>query len=230
MKERGILFSAPMVRALLEGRKTQTRRALKVQPSYATEASWPKAPGWEWYGGRSRCGFHSQPDEAAMVAMWPKMLGYCPYGVVGDRLWVRETWCEGWPIGGGVYSALKPSNFKDEHGKAFYRATWKDGWIDPDGPQMVWKPSIHMFRWASRITLELADVRVERLQAISDGDCEAEGVRPSVDGNGHDWREGESGWRRTFRQLFDSLNEARGSAYRWDSNPWVWVLDFKIAS
>lgn len=81
-----------------------------------------------------------------------------------------------------------------------------------------------MPRWASRITLRVTDVRVERLQEITDADCEAEGVRPSVDGDGHDWRDDENGWHRTFRQRWNRINARRG--FSWESNPWVWAVSF----
>lgn len=200
MAERGILFSAPMVRALLAGTKTQTRRAVKPQPIMRDgEPIWPKD------------------------ARRPKGRGFedCPYGRPGDRLWVRETWCQ-----------------TSTHG-IVCRA---DGEIsDEFGP---WKPSIHMPRWASRITLEITDVRVERLQEISEADAIAEGIErlkdhplgfpvwkvcdhqdgtPGVevlDYVGRDWTKDP---RRAYQALWLSIN-GPGS---WDANPWVWVIEFR---
>ena len=176
MAERPILFSGPMVRALLTGTKTQTRRVAKE--------------------------FAGRDDLDAILRRFPEQSG-CPYGQPGDRLWVREAhW---W--------------FKDEHDPVTgyfppkltiedveYRADGDDG-------RKVWRPSIHMPRWASRITLEITGVRVERLQDISEADAVAEGVYtdpacPAYDG---------------YRTLWDQINGS-GS---WDLNPWVWVVEFR---
>ena len=138
-KERPILCSAPDVMAILDGRKTQTRRIMKPQPN----RTWPDevTPHWSVGGNRTLPGA-SNPLR-------------CPYGVPGDRLWVREAWRlpDGAPKG------------------------WVDYRADDTRDGFKWKPSIHMPRWASRITLEVTDVRVERLQDISEADAMAEGVR-----------------------------------------------------
>lgn len=195
MTERPILFSAPMVRAILGGAKTQTRRVMKPQPrpTDGWDWSWP-LPGRNITAGTMNCWRDDQK---------PTLFPYCPYGRPGDRLWVKETWAQV-STGEGTHSLV-------------YRA-------DSEA-QVRWRSSIFMPRWASRISLELTDIRVERLQAISDADCEIEGVRPSVDGTGKDWRDDETGWRRTYRQLWDSLNAKRG--HGWDTNPWVWVIEFR---
>lgn len=175
MKERPILFSAPMVRAILEGRKTQTRRVIKPQPES-----------------------HLDPD--SVKGAWES--GFidvkCPYGQPGDRLWVRETFA--WLPDG--------LNADQNHGRYHYRA---------DGDLAVkWQPSIHMPRIASRITLRIKDVRVERLQDISDADALAEGVdqtNTSIRGYAAE----------RFKRLWSSINGADS----WHSNPWVWVIEFK---
>jgi hypothetical protein len=150
-KERPILFSAPMVRAILDGTKTQTRRIMKTAE--------------------------------------------CKYGKSGDRLWVRETWQEvSWPPTGPRF---------------VYKA---DGDASPDR----WRPSIHMPRWASRITLEVESVRVERLQECSEADAKAEGCSPLGDDTSQAYRLG-------YMHLWGQIN-GPGS---WEANPWVWVITFK---
>lgn len=179
MKERPILFSGPMVRAILAGRKTMTRRVMKPQPDY--ELVRPVVD-------RKTGEVHAYCD--------PEPTGLkCPYGVPGDRLWVRECWG---PCEGGVC----------------YRAD--------EGPKVVpddgrWHPSIHMPRWASRITLEVTDVRVERVQDITPAACASEGFDFVVtDGLMP---------RGQFAKLWDALNSKRG--FGWEANPWVWVVDFR---
>jgi hypothetical protein len=206
MKERPILFSAPMVRALLAGTKTQTRRVVKPQPDSdeATGACWLEIDGrhqWAWHSGADQ---DILPNETQ---------SFCPYGQPGDRLWVREShW---W--------------FKDEpdHSCGYYppKLTADDVEYRADGDEgrKVWRPSIHMPRWASRITLEITGVRVERLQDISEHDAQAEGcalecMTPTGDDIGSAIH-GPGG----YIALWESIN-GPGS---WGANPWVWVLEFK---
>ncbi len=178
--ERPILFSGPMVLAILDGTKTQTRRALKVQPIDVIPA--PKVGGW--------IGLMQREPE-------PKgLLFHCKYGKPGDHLWVREAWR------------------KEPGGLVHYRA---DG-NSCDDVAAKWKPSIHMFRADSRITLEITSVRVERLQDISEQDAWKEGCEGSDD----DVTGGISGYRE-YCKLWESINWP-GS---WDENPWVWVVEFK---
>jgi hypothetical protein len=183
-KERPILFSGPMVRAILDGRKTQTRRVIKFR-DFPDD---PKAHRpWRTGGGYWQDGDDFLP---------------CPYLLPPyqdsnyPRLWVRETWAV-W------------GEFRDGPGYC-YRA---------DGHQLgvTWKPSIHMPRKVSRITLEVTGVRVERVGDISTADCAAEGIQLQP---GRDTEH----LRRDFRTLWDSINGKRG--YGWATNPWVWVVEF----
>jgi hypothetical protein len=137
----------------------------------------------------------------------------CPYGQPGDRLWVRETW--------------KPMN--DLKGGGIPRwgitcgegCTWKEGCPDQSGP---WKPSIFMPRWASRITLEIMDIRVERLQEITEEDALKEGCEREMVADGSSWGAGLIDAVENFEKLWDSIN---GKKYPWSSNPWVWVISFR---
>jgi hypothetical protein len=206
MRERPILFSAPMIRALLDGRKTQTRRIAKLN-----DAGRVKLPG-------SPKNWHPDDPNAAMA---------CPYGQPGDRLWVRETfYCDDFEYPHGPRERLKS--------ELYYRATdcLADGRTLPgfalESFVPPWRPSIHMPRWASRITLEITDVRVERLNAISEADAIAEGLiyRPAIEA----WSASSSdAWptfrdpRRSFAGLWESIN-GQGS---WDANPWVWAITFR---
>ena len=196
-RERGILFSGPMVRALLEGRKTQTRRSVKPQPVgevYHRDDS----PGIWYIDGETA---HANPDAQRD---WR-----CPYGVPGDTLWVRETWAalkftKDWETGyvDGWYA--------DPKGTTVYRATG-----DWDQANFAWKPAIHMPRARSRLTLTLTDVRVQRVQDISEEDAMAEGVTL-------DDREESRPARAAFLDLFYGINKRAPR----DQNPWVWCLTF----
>lgn len=189
MKERPILFSGPMVRAILDGTKTQTRRVVK--PQFAADAIPVEMPatdpagGWvvPGHSGVWWCDAAANPDDVRR----------CPYGQPGDRLWVREAWARTRVFGAEM---------------VVYREG--DNRTDYGGP---WKPSIHMPRWASRITLEITSVRVERLQDISEADAIAEGVYTDPASPAYD----------AYAQLWDEIN-GPGS---WAANPWVWVLEFR---
>ncbi len=192
MKARPILFSGPMVRALLDGRKTQTRRVLKG----TTEYRGPYNPAY--------LEVHKRSDGWADI---------CPFGKAGDLLWVRE---------GFSYDRLDVD--RDGILSPWY---WADGnpeygdWTKP-------KPSIHMPRWASRLTLELTGIRVERLWDCSESDALAEGVDitlPMFDAAAYD-NAGMNGsvYREQYRTVWESIN-GPGS---WDANPRVWVLKFKV--
>lgn len=207
MKERGMLFAATMVKAILANTKTQTRRVLSIQPTEPPIAA--------------QMSLNRSMTRPVFAAMWNTKTGdgstccLCPYGVVGDRLWVRETWGLFEERADKTVSALVRGVPPEGSGyKPHYRATDK-----LEMPSGAWRPSIHMFRWASRITLEITDVRVERLQDISEADALAEGI--------------DDGWlvrnkvppprAARYRDLWEDINGA-GS---WDANPWVWVVSFK---
>lgn len=198
---RPILFSGAMVRAILEGRKTQTRRVIK--------------PEW------SRClDLDDEADRAKAVAQ-------CPYGLPGGRLWVRETWAASLDSDGDMQEPI------------IYRATYDESLYGPLAPRFDarateiwdtvgntgWRPSIHMPRAYSRITLEIASVRVERVQDISEADAQREGWDFSnVDPYTTYDPVRQSKAREWFAALWDGINDARG--YGWQANPWVWVVEF----
>lgn len=212
VKERPILFSAPMVRAILDGRKTVTRRAVNPQP-VLTEGS-----GFSWKGHLFGCG----SDNRETTRNFSRHC--CPFGKPGDRLWVRETWyCDHSEVMRGPY--LKPddldvSEARDD-GTLVYAA---DGLTPYEADQPVWKPSIHMPRWACRILLEITDVRVERLQDITYEQAVAEGVHR---GPLREWCASDEGGAchkypvPAFRDLWQSVGGD------WDANPWLWVVEFK---
>jgi hypothetical protein len=205
MSERPILFSAPMIRAILAGTKTQTRRALRDQPC--------KLP--DFNGG----GLSIRVRASVYQAFSPKFPPVrCPYGQPGDRLWVREAFAivprTAYRCSEGVQQILRPD---DDHDAAIYR----EGWVRSNGG-FRWRPSIHMPRWASRITLEITEVRVERLQEISEADADAEGARDWAAGQGTPVRDLMEA-RLQFRALWQSINGPES----WDANPYVWVVSFR---
>ena len=202
MTDRPILFSAPMVQAILDGRKTQTRRIGKTQCA-------------EWTELAVEYSIHAKKGKVAVATHLAYPNGSarhgiceCPYGIPGDRLWVRETFAR-------IDGQTRPWIETD------YKASYAHG--DRLGDSLVirkkWSPSIHMPRHASRITLEITSVRVERLCDISPDDCIAEGAWPIEQrelGRGHEAV-------AAFRILWESIN-GPGS---WAINPWVWVVEFR---
>ncbi|MCA8037066.1 hypothetical protein LGM46_29285 [Burkholderia arboris] len=236
MKERPILFSGPMVRAILEGRKTQTRRIIKLPHNNPLGAWEPTTAG---AGSVKYAGGTPTPE---LAAIWHTRTGdcyVCPHGDVGNSLWVRETH-EVRRIGTETFEGARPMRryagiaYQADNGRAEVD-------IDLDTFQALyakesrgWTPSIHMPRWASRITLEITGVRVERLQSISESDAIATGIEtfetddPDLHGM---WRDSsEEGMASgnpigSFLTLWDGINAARG--YGWDQNPWVWAIDFR---
>ncbi|WP_275157606.1 hypothetical protein [Citrobacter koseri] len=206
MKERGMIFNGEMVRAILEGRKTQTRRLVGSSTS----------------------------DLLDLQKQYPhkKYNIVCPFGQPGDRLWVRETF-QGPLVSEELFEEYRayPEKFETPQ----YCEYAADGGAKPeycdldDNLRHGWRPSIHMPRWASRITLEITGVRVERLNDISQEDAHAEGMeltgwRPTYsdpDSGGEVWTPYDN-----FAQLWESIY-GEGS---WKENPWVWVIEFKVAS
>lgn len=212
-QERPILFSGPMVRAILEGRKTQTRRPVKPQPKrYEASGGW----GLTWH---EKCGAGSD---------W--LASYCPFGVPGDRLWVRETWAHYQTI--DRRKRADGASFSEvSDGLAGYRADGFDDIkefrshielmgdaeaVEINGDR--WRPSIHMPRWACRLTLKVTDVRAERIQEMSSVDAIQEGVYAVSP------RETYLPIQR-FIPRWDAIYAKRGSG--WDANPWVWVVSFE---
>lgn len=234
MKERGMIFNGEMVRAILDGRKTQTRRIVK-----GTDGAVKFCKEWD-INGEEIFVVLGEKDHTGMNPVLGAIS--CPFGAVGDRIWVRETWgvvsheldddgrIQPWkpdrpataihemPFGNGYYS-----------GHAIYAADGDFTWGDDDGYEdgrSCWKPSIHMPRAASRILLEITDVRVERLNAISQEDAQAEGMELT-------------GWRPTYSDPdsggevmtpYDNFAELWSSIYgeeSWQATPWVWVIEFK---
>ena len=235
MKEHPIIFNGEMVRAILAGTKTQTRRVIRVQPL-------PWAERFEPAPFRSGNVTYGKPgDWIQMTADTNSQRGLCRcrYGVAGDLLWVRETvameaFMEGESPrvatdGRPLFHDPGGDNEFDEPYWLYphYKATdptpdlcYEDQ--DEDGPACHWTPSIHMPRWASRITLEIVRIQVQRLQEINEEDAMAEGAPLGrVVGYG---RLGMESHREGFIELWDSINAKRG--YGWLSNPWVWVINF----
>lgn len=242
MKERPILFSGEMVRAILGGRKTQTRRVVIPQPETRRDL------------------FPTEPEDIAedraskklifairTGALSTRCLGaqnfaqeFCPFGQAGDRLWVREAHKRKDTFAQVTRPELKrpPDHFV---ARVEYRAdgATREQYVDCsewrcslETNTEKWKPSIHMPRWASRITLELTGVRVERVQEIVGQDAIAEGVARRDGyylGGPHRYVAGKTkvfslAWQ-AYKDIWNHLNEKRG--YSWDSNPWVWVIEFK---
>jgi hypothetical protein len=247
MKERPILFSAPMVRAILEGRKTQTRRAVKPPP-----------PSMEAVHTRTGTGFslftdhHSTPDlfrVGGPVSVVRDLCGQaewrCPYGAPGDRLWVRETWRTeelAEEEEGEIPAGSDGVRFQADGGFQVIQDTQtaSDVWVQQhNAPSSArgtkWRPSIHMPRWASRITLEVTGVRVERVRDISEEDAKAEGADGCVAGHGPvseaELRADPGFWHpRFYRDGFADLWRSINGDESWDANPWVWVVEFRRLS
>ncbi|WP_200617484.1 ASCH domain-containing protein [Klebsiella variicola] len=211
MKERGMIFNGEMTRAILDGRKTQTRRPIKWKQTRFTEIG-EREDGskWPW----------SEDAEHACDFWHP-----CPFGVVGDRIWVRETFC---PVDDSQYGGEK---WVDYRATPKFEASHPAGWDSApnDAEALKWHPSIHMPRWASRILLEITDVRVERLNAISEEDATAEGIPPAgsllPDYPGTFLT--PKGDFATAKVAFQRLWESIYGEESWKANGWVWVISFK---
>lgn len=231
VKERPIIFNGEMVRAILDGRKTQTRRVVREQ---LTADIHKEVEGTSPVDRWARMGNGWYPSNQYGETWMNVNPLRCPYGVPGDRLYVRETWGALWPDMESVplegcnivYRADLPPGCTD------YPGEWPEDEArgNPDAPK--WRPSIHMPKWAARIWLEVTGVRVERLQGISEVEALAEGCsrRISVDSMGNVWdadaigRDGS--YRDCFVLLWNEINAKRG--YGWDENPFVWVVSFRV--
>lgn len=222
MKERPILYSAPMVRAKLAGAKTQTRRICKL-PSHPAVGGWSCREDGLWIPVAT-----SNATKKQFVTSFPFGAYKCPYGKVGDRIYGKEShryhdwtedgdpWIE-YASDGAIRLCRVPSESRDRV---------QDIWEELSDPKRLhdracdtrWRPSIHMPRWASRILDEIVEVRVERVQEISESDAIAEGVTETFDSAGgcHE--------RTTAKENYAKLwNEINGAG-SWESNPWVWVI------
>ncbi len=218
--ERPILFSGPMVRAILEGRKTVTRRP--VMGGQIPRLEYPEQPE-PWIAiaqHHPRYGFSVYGKTEEECAAKVGVFGACPYGQRGTRLWVRETWATDAQV-----DAIAPRNLSN--GEPIYYPA--DGSLRQTGCSMITqgrnRPSIHMPRWASRILLEISSIRIEPLQSITAEQAEAEGVDASM--------------CRQFLETSPSRHECKAAAIHgfaglwqstggdWDANPWVWVLEFR---
>ncbi|HHQ2449131.1 TPA: hypothetical protein ACTW2S_000378 [Raoultella planticola] len=211
MKERGMIFNGEMVRAILDGRKTQTRRIMAPQPADDIERSAfpnPDAIGWK---------------SSLKHKYGSTTAHFCPFGAIGDRIWVRETFrvhSRATDVATLVYKASERNSWTEQTNRVPVAVCNK-----PATPEK-WTPSLHMPRWASRILLEITDVRVERLNSISQEDAQAEGMeltgwRPTYsdpDSGGEAWTPYDN-----FAQLWESIYGEES----WKANPWVWVIEFK---
>lgn len=223
MKETGLMFKAPLVRAILSGQKTQTRRILNPQSA----ENHPHDGGTKWVLARGR---HTPVGSVGHLSLQDQMGRNCPLGQPGDRIYVRETW----------QGPLMSSKEWEEHYfsgaddlPAHFRTPAHCQYAADGGPppefmtmddELVsrWKPSIHMPKWAARIWLEITGVRVQRLQSITEADCLAEGAT-----GGHGAIPGYT-YSATPLEHFRHIWESTGGD--WAANPWVWVVDFKTIS
>lgn len=229
-KERPILFSTPMVQAILDGRKTQTRRTRGLEEINKNPDDWKEGTTTQlcrfWDADKEedpnpidiRYGFifNGNGNQELYIP--------CPYGKPGDRLWVRETW--------QITNFLHPSN--ENYGYVYKASENGKDWQE-NTEEWKWKPSIHMPKAAARIWLEVTDISLERLQAISEEDAISEGIKPiwinddsscnkfkNYINNGKD----SLSPKDSFRSLWESINGAES----WDRNPWIWVVKFKVLS
>ncbi|WP_440482941.1 hypothetical protein [Serratia marcescens] len=237
MKERPVIFNSEMVRAILDGRKTQTRRAVSDRHLHLIDVASQVGECYPLESGIDHANSQSYYRE------------HCPFGRVGDRLWVRETFAvlgneDGCPIDwdGNLIKG------DEKHAARIYKAScWQEPgnyglWSIPDRDTQyegAWRPSIHMPRWASRIMLEITAVRVERLNDISEEDARAEGVRAIENnfGNGPAYCDyllpNLDDFAEWYNRAIDSFKSLWKSIYgveNWRANPWVWVIEFKQVS
>lgn len=237
MTERGMIFNGEMVRAILDGRKTQTRRIMKPQPEPC-----PRGGHW-WPSNVFKTMLHVEDEMQNGKGGWGGLVGdACPFGDVGDRIWVREAYRfpasldDVSPTGVGEMAVA--TGYRKPWAPTFYEftGTFSDGWKGFKTPPKAsdagkLRPSIHMPRWASRILLEITDVRVERLNAISEEDAEAEGIDMEALYDSQDCYDciadhnmtGRPTVTGAFKYLWESIYGEEG----WKSNPWVWVIEFK---
>ncbi len=209
--EKPIIFSTAMVQAILDGKKVQTRRVLvarrgKWKGQTPLDVLPMKTPN-EWITLMQR-----NPNHGEVIR--------CRYGSAGTVLWMRETW----RTGQGLDNL--PPRLSGEGSPYQYKAdmaTIREDDVTKHSPWGKWRPSIHMPRWACRLFLKVKDIRVERVQDITEEDAEAEGAQEMhLDDLGQTWKT----HRRGFQTLWDTINAKRG--YLWDTNPWVWRIEFEV--
>ncbi|MCT8874164.1 hypothetical protein [Shewanella xiamenensis] len=231
MKQRPIIFNTEMVRAILDGRKTQTRRPMNPQPKPDTETS----KGGNWFPCAA---FQSMVHvEDFKDPLWRGMASdACPICSVGDQLYVRETWyqkgCYCMPMWDG---ADAEDAFWSGTNQAKYFASDRIEKVSHKFGEYFWRkrPSIHMPRWAARIILEVTDIRVERLNDISEQDAIKEGCNAIEGCKWHTFEEADRGipmHDHTAKDAFWAKWESIYGYQSWQSNPWVWVIDFKVIS
>lgn len=258
MKERPILFNTEMVQAILEGRKTQTRRILKNQPIWLDSDNPMVSSGWAYKDQKGKFSLESYPDHLSFAQAFLEH-AICQFGDVGDQLWVRETWAPvnsygapaiAYKANSDMRELMEDESFLDEDGafnyedprsKKYLFSCWADDLFS--GVEGNWKPSIHMPRWVCRLVLEITNIRVERLNNISEADAIAEGVEPvsvpdyvPVDGGytkadramWKGYKNNERAYRDTAKDSFMSLWQSVYGADSWTANPWVWVVEFKV--
>lgn len=220
MTERGMIFNGEMVRAILDGRKTQTRRIMKNQPEHSglglrrvIDSKNGSDDGKYFWSLSDACGLKIRSKSFT-----------CPFGSVGDRIWVRE--------------AFRVHSRATDVATLVYKASERNSWTEqthrvpvsvcnkPATPEK-WKPSLHMPRWASRLLLEITDVRVERLREISQADAEAEGVGKLKKGFWKNYQPGWTEFQLTARGSFATLWKSIYGDESWYADPWVWVIEFK---
>lgn len=242
MKERGMIFNAEMVRAILDGRKTQTRRIVKGVPGSHNFHGWVMSSTCAKDEGKACWAVGKSPLLNQPIRM------HCPFGDVGDRIWARETF-QGPLIPEDELSEFLGAN-PDKFESPAYCEYAADGGPRPeyvdadDNTRHGWRPAIHMPRWASRITLEITGVRVERLNDISHEDAGREGINTEVwdqtvvarnyaaeDEFFQFWSESMPNYvemNELFRASFHSLWQSIYGEESWQANPWVWVIDFRL--
>ncbi|EIV6180494.1 hypothetical protein ACU6ZN_18665 [Klebsiella aerogenes] len=220
MTERGMIFNGEMVRAILDGRKTQTRRIMKIQPEHSglglhrvIDSKNGSDDGKYFWSLSDACGLKIRSKSFT-----------CPFGSVGDRIWVRE--------------AFRVHSRATDVATLVYKASERNSWTEqthrvpvsvcnkPTTPEK-WTPSLHMPRWASRLLLEITDVRVERLREISQADAEAEGVGKLKKGFWKNYQPGWTEFQLTARGSFATLWKSIYGDESWYADPWVWVIEFK---
>lgn len=209
MRERPILYSTPMIQAILSGSKTQTRRVLKAKTLRDLELGHQLGECFALEDPRSNdCGY---------------IQSFCPYGQIGDQLWVRESWYHK----GEIFRS-----YPDAEDDFYFSPQKKAAYVADGKPPKDWtvrkRPSIHMPRWASRIQLEITNIRFELLNDISEADALAEGCIADPCDHARQICEDIECCGPTAKGHFKSLWESINGPGSWSANPWVWVVEFKV--